>query len=456
MAVHRVTRGLTIPLAGEPDPVVEGLRPVSRVGLVGDDYVGLRPTFHVGVGDRVRVGQLLFEDKAQPGVRYTAPAAGSVAAIHRGERRVFESLVIDVPPAERSRRSAHVTFTSFTGRHPSAIPEDGVRALLLESGLWTALRARPFSRVADPGARPAAIFVTAIDTDPLAPDADPLIRERHADFTRGLTALVRLTDGPVFVCTSTAFPVALPAGDRVRHEQFAGPHPAGAVGFHIHRLYPAGRSRVVWHVGYQDVIAVGHLFDTGRLDSARVIALSGPAMARPRLVRTGVGAAIDDLIRDELRDGEVRIISGSALSGRAVRGPVHGYLGRYHRQVCALSEGREREFFGWAAAGLRKFSAAGVFVSRLLPRRRFALSTTTNGSRRAIVPIGVYDRALPFDMPSTVLLKALLTGDTERAEQLGCLELDEEDLALCTFVCPGKNDYGTPLRQVLTALEQEA
>jgi Na+-transporting NADH:ubiquinone oxidoreductase subunit A len=378
-----------------------------------------------------------------------------VEAIHRGERRAFESLVIELSAAERSGRAAPVTLASFTGRHPSALNAAAVRDLLIESGLWTALRARPYSRVANPGVAPRSIFVTATDTEPLAAAPETIIGPRRADFELGVAALTRLTEGPVFVCTSDAYPHAVPAIDRVRHERFSGPHPAGTAGLHIHTLDPAGRGRVVWHVGYQDVLAIGRLFGKGLLDDERVVSLGGPAVRSPRLLRTRIGAAIDELTAGELHDGETRQLSGSVLAGRAAAGPVHGYLGRYHRQIAVLPEGRAREFMGWAGAGVTTFSATRSFLSSWLPGRQFAMTTSTNGSPRAIVPIGLYEKVLPFDLEPTYLLKALVTHDVERAEQLGCLELDEEDLALCTFVCPGKHDFGPHLRTVLTTLEKD-
>jgi Na+-transporting NADH:ubiquinone oxidoreductase subunit A len=453
--VHRSTRGLRLPIAGEPEQLVDRRPSVSRVALLAADSVGLRPTLHVAPGDQVQRGQLLFEDKKTAGVRYTAPAAGTVAGIHRGEQRAFQSLVIELASAERAGRGSQARFGSFTGRHPSALSTDQVRELLVESGLWTAIRARPFSRVADPATRPRSIFVTAMDTDPLAPDVDVVLGGRHGDFERGLAALSRLTEGPVFVCTSERFATPVPPLDRVRHEVFTGPHPSGTVGFHIHRLDPAGRGRLVWHAGCQDVAAIGRLFASGELDGERIVALAGPAVRRPRLVRARVGAALADLTAGELHDGDVRVVSGSVLSGRTAMGPVHGFLGRYHRQVSALVEGRRREFLGWAAPGLGTYSSIPLFLSRLLRRRRFEMTTSTNGSPRAIVPIGVYEKVMPFDLQPTCLLKALLTHDVEHAEQLGCLELDEEDLALCTFVCPGKHDFGPHLRAVLTAIEKE-
>jgi Na+-transporting NADH:ubiquinone oxidoreductase subunit A len=316
--------------------------------------------------------------------------------------------------------------------------------------------------VADPATRPSSVFVTAMDTDPLAPDPEVVMQGRESELERGLAALATLTDGPVFVCTSDRFSVPVPSMDRVRHERFAGRHPAGTVGLHMHVLDPAGRQRVVWHLGYQDALAIGRLFENGSIDVARTVALAGPAVTRPRLVRTRLGASTGELTEGEIGqtggpvdENDIRILSGSVLSGRSAVGPVEGFLGRYHRQVAVLAEGRTRELVGWALPGFNKFSASGAFFSRLLPSRRFPLTTTVNGSPRAIIPIGLYERVMPFDLQPTFLLKALVMHDVERAEQLGCLELDEEDLAVCTFVCPSKNDYGPHLREVLTLIEKE-
>jgi Na+-transporting NADH:ubiquinone oxidoreductase subunit A len=456
MSLHTIRKGLRLPALGEPDQTVGSARMTSRVALLADDYVGLRPTMHVTEGDDVRRGQLLFEDKKRPGVRFTAPGSGRVVAIHRGDRRSFRSIVIELSRDEREGRGADtVRFAAFSGGHPTGLSGDDVRALLVESGLWVAIRSRPFSRVAQPDTRPHAIFVTAIDTEPLAPRVDVVLEGVHGPFERGVAALTRLTDGLVYVCTAPDSGVPVPAGDRIRHEEFAGVHPAGTAGLHIHLVDPVGPGKPVWHVGYQDVVAIGQLFETGDLPVDRVVALSGPAQTRPRLVRSRLGASTVDLLADGPVDDETRVVSGSLLSGRLAAGDVVGFLGRYHRQVCLLREGRSRDLLGWLTPGLRKFSASRTFLSALTPGRQMPFSTSTNGSKRAIVPIGLYERVMAMDLLPTPLLRALVMHDVERAEELGCLELDEEDLALCTFVCPSKLDYGAALRTVLTRIEAE-
>ncbi|HXV30290.1 MAG TPA: Na(+)-translocating NADH-quinone reductase subunit A, partial [Sinorhizobium sp.] len=378
-----------------------------------------------------------------------------VVAIHRGERRALQSLVIELDESELSGSGESVAFQSFTGKPADALAPHQVRDLLVESGLWTALRRRPFSKVPPIEESPRAIFVTAMDSHPLAPRASVVLSGREKDFAAGLKVLAQLTEGPVYVCKAAGEALPLEANGRCRIEEFDGPHPAGTPGVHIHWLEPVGREKVVWHVGYQDVAAVGYLFATGELDIARTISVAGPSVKNPRLLKTRLGAAIDDLLANEIPGGEHRRISGSVLSGRVASGEVFGYLGRYHNQISVVPEGRGREFLGWLAPGFGLYSTVNAFASRLLPGKKFRFNTSTNGSDRAMVPIGMYERVMPIDILPTFLLRALLIGDIEQAERLGCLELDEEDLSLCTFVCPGKADYGPLLRQVLTMIEKE-
>jgi Na+-transporting NADH:ubiquinone oxidoreductase subunit A len=454
MTLHRIRKGLDLPLAGAPAQAIEPARASTRVALHGDDTLGLRPSLRVDVGARVLRGQPLFEDKKNPGVRWVAPASGTVEAVHRGERRAFRSIVIAVDASGEADPEACARFASFTGRPVDALGRDDVVALLTESGLWTGLRERPFSRVPAPATVPRSIFVTAVDTHPHAPDVGVVLAGREAAFRDGVAVLARLTDGPVHVCTDGTLAPPLPADARIRATGFAGPHPAGTAGLHIHLLDPVDATRRVWHVGYQDVIAIGELFSTGRLDTTRVVSLGGPGALRPRLLRTRLGASLDELTAGETRPGEQRVVSGSVLGGRAAMGPVEGYLGRYHQQVAVVPEASERELFGYIAPGREKFSVWNVVWGRFR-RAPLALTTTTNGGPRAMVPIGSYERVMPFDLMPTFLLRALATKDIERAEALGVLELDEEDLALATFVDPGKTEWGPLLRDMLERLRKE-
>jgi Na+-transporting NADH:ubiquinone oxidoreductase subunit A len=276
-----------------------------------------------------------------------------------------------------------------------------------------------------------------------------------ADFQAGVACLAKLTRGSTFVCVAPDSAVTVPTGGNVKVEVFDGPHPAGNAGTHIHFLCPVDLERTVWHIGYQDVAAIGRLFTTGRLDGTRVVSLAGPGVLQPRLLRTRLGAATAALTDGQIAPGRQRIVSGSVLDGRTAMGDVHGYLGRYHQQLSVLAEAGERELLGWIAPGADKFSVWGVVLGAWRRRGRLALTTTTNGGSRAMVPIGAFERVMPLDLMPTFLLRALLMKNDERAEALGCLELDEEDLALCTFVCPGKAEYGPLLRDALGRIEKE-
>ncbi|HHS9671219.1 TPA: Na(+)-translocating NADH-quinone reductase subunit A [Klebsiella michiganensis] len=444
----KITKGLNLPIAGMPSQQISSKTAVKRVALLGEEYIGMRPSMAVREGDRVQKGQLLFEDKRNPGVRFTAPASGTISAIHRGERRVLQSVVIDVDGDDA------VHFPRYELADLAALTREAVQQQLVESGMWTAFRTRPFSKIPAPGSVPAAIFVTAIDTNPLAADPQPIILAQREAFDAGLTLLTRLTDGKVHVCQASGGKLGGHPVGLVTFNQFAGPHPAGLVGTHIHFLEPVSLKKQVWHLNYQDVIAVGKLFLEGELSSERIVALGGPQVKEPRLLKTCSGASLDELLADELLDDENRVISGSVLSGTHAQGP-HAFLGRFHLQISVVKEGREKELFGWVMPGKDKFSITRTTLGHFMKRKLFNFSTDTNGGERAMVPIGNYERVMPLDILPTMLLRDLLAGDTDSAQALGCLELDEEDLALCTYVCPGKYEYGPALRSVLTQIEQE-
>ncbi|HCE9039862.1 Na(+)-translocating NADH-quinone reductase subunit A [Klebsiella michiganensis] len=444
----KITKGLNLPIAGMPSQQISSKTAVKRVALLGEEYIGMRPSMAVREGDRVQKGQLLFEDKRNPGVRFTAPASGTISAIHRGERRVLQSVVIDVDGDDA------VHFPRYELADLAALTREAVQQQLVESGMWTAFRTRPFSKIPAPGSVPAAIFVTAIDTNPLAADPQPIILAQREAFDAGLTLLTRLTDGKVHVCQASGGKLGGHPVGQVTFNQFAGPHPAGLVGTHIHFLEPVSLKKQVWHLNYQDVIAVGKLFLEGELSSERIVALGGPQVKEPRLLKTCSGASLDELLADELLDDENRVISGSVLSGTHAPGP-HAFLGRFHLQISVVKEGREKELFGWVMPGKDKFSITRTTLGHFMKRKLFNFSTDTNGGERAMVPIGNYERVMPLDILPTMLLRDLLAGDTDSAQALGCLELDEEDLALCTYVCPGKYEYGPALRSVLTQIEQE-
>lgn len=454
MRVIEIHKGLRLPLAGPPVQKIEdGPDSLRYFSVTGPDYVGMKPTMLVEVGNAVKAGQALFEDKKNPGVLFTAPVSGKVHAIHRGDRRLLHSVVVEADGAGNDS----VAFDRFDADQLETLDAEIVRKNLISSGFWTALRARPFDRIPALDSTPDALFVTAIDTNPLAACPMTVIAERKDDFLNGLKVLSRISGKKMYLCVGESFDfdeaAKLPFLEAVR---FIGPHPAGLPGTHIHFLRPVNGSKCAWHINYQDVIAIGKLFTTGRFSAERVISLAGPLVKNPRLIRTRLGACMKGLVEGQLVDKkEPRVISGNALCGR--QGCENGLfgLGRYDNQITVIEELRKQTFWEWLYPGIKIYSAARVLFSSLMPPHRFAIDSGKHGGHRAIFPVQMFEKVMPLDIMPVYLFRALEVGDVEQAEALGALELAEEDVALCTFVDPGKNDFGALLRNMLTKIEKE-
>jgi Na+-transporting NADH:ubiquinone oxidoreductase subunit A len=442
-----IREGLNLPITGKPVQDIKAGNEVTSVALLGDDYIGMRPTLLVAVGDKVKLGQPIFNDKKTEGVVFTSPASGTVKAINRGAKRKFESLEIEISGDEEVTFAAHDNLDS--------LDRDAVQNQMVEAGLWQSLRTRPFSRTPELGSEPSSLFVTAIDTNPLAPEPELIVAANTELFAAGLRVLSKLTPGKTYVCTRDDSRMPGDGIPDVEFEAFDGPHPAGLAGTHIHFLDPVGPDKTVWTIGYQDVVAVGHLFTTGKIMTERVVSVAGPRVENPGLYKTRLGADLNEVIQSaDPKLENARVISGSVFAGR-ISEPTKNYLGRFHNQVSVLEEGNHREFLGWQKPGFDKFSVTKIYGGSWLKEKLFNLTTSTGGSRRAMVPVGTYERVMPLDILPTQLLRALISGDTEESQLLGCLELDEEDLGLCTYVCPGKYEYGSILRENLTLIEKE-
>jgi Na+-transporting NADH:ubiquinone oxidoreductase subunit A len=446
MNYFKIKEGLDLPIKGAPSQVISEGNQVSSVAVFGEDYIDMKPTMLVKEGDRVKLGQILFTDKKTEGVSFTSPGCGVVKSINRGAKRVLRTVVIELDGDDQ------VEFTKYSSEKLASLDAVDVVKNLTESGLWTAFRTRPFSKVPAPATRPVAIHVSVMDTNPLAADPSVVIAEDADAFKDGLTVISRLTEGKVYVSKSVDADIAVP--DVVEVAEFSGPHPAGLSGTHIHFIDPVHSKKIAWTIGYQDVIAIGKLFTSGLLNVERVISLAGPKVLKPRLIKTRLGANTEELVRKEIETGNVRIISGSVLSGRKANNWA-SYLGRYHVQLSVLQEGRERQLLGWLNPAGEKFSFTNALLSSFNRKKKMAMDTSAHGSPRAMVPIGVYEGVMPLDILPTQLLRALVVMDVDAAESLGALELDEEDLALCSFVDSGKHDFGKALRANLAHIEKE-
>lgn len=440
-------KGLDVPVAGEPDQTKITDHHPRTVAVLGRDYLGLKPRLSVQEGDVVAAGAPIFAHKDTPEVLVTAPLSGRVIAINRGYRRALISVEIEVD----QNAAAPIDFTSIGD---DSTPE-GITKRLCASGLWTSFRSRPFSKVPAPDSKPAAIFINAMDTEPLAANPEIAISKASAEFKRGLEAIVKLGAQATYLCCADG--AEIPGTDLpgIEPATFSGPHPAGLSGTHLHFLRPPTVDDAVWTIGYCDVIAIGRLMLTGRINSERIISLGGPLVEQPRLVRTFEGASLTELVQGEY-DGAVpsRVISGSILSGYAAPSPAGAYLGRYARQVTVIEEDVNQSPLGWIRPMVHKYAMQPVLGSAL-SGKKFPLTSNLNGGRRAMVPLGTFEELMPQDYLPTQLLRALLVMDTDVAQELGVLELDEEDLSLATFACPAKYEYGLALRDCLTKIERE-
>ena len=447
----KVKKGLNVPISGTPADSLDASKKVRSVALLGSDYHGMKPTMLVEEGNSVKLGQALFEDKKNPGVIFTSPAGGKIESINRGARRTLQSVVIEIADNEES-----VDFLPYSIEDLEIGNSAQIKRQLVNSGLWTSFRTRPFSKVPAINSIPANIFITAMDTNPLSANVDLIINLNKDYFKAGLKVIKTLTENNIHLCVGVDFSLSLDEDNTIIEQVFEGPHPAGLAGTHMHFLSPATLTNVNWSINYQDVISFGELFLTGKLPNKKIISLAGPQVLKPRHVETRIGACTDEICAGELTHRDNRIISGSVINGREAIGP-YAYLGKYHSQISVVCESSkvDREFMNWLNPGPRKFSQIPLFTSSLYRTKKFKFKTLMNGSDRAIVPIGVYEEVLPLNLLATVLMRYIAVGDTEKIQDLGGLELDEEDLALCSFVCPSKYDFGSLLRRNLNQIEVE-
>jgi Na+-transporting NADH:ubiquinone oxidoreductase subunit A len=443
----KLKRGFDIRLIGEAEKVISNTGEGLFYALKPTDFPGLIPKLNVKTGDKVLAGSPLFHDKARPEVLFTSPVSGKVVAINRGDRRALLEIIVGKEGDESVK---------FGKTDPEQSGRELIKKILLISGLWPVIRQRPYHIIANPEAVPKAIFIPGFDSSPLAPDYKFIMDNSSAAYFRtGIKALSKLTDGKINLILKAGVEQSetfmnVPG---VEIHYFAGPHPSGNVGVHIHHLSPLSKGESVWFINPQDVVCIGRLFEEGIYRPEKIVALTGSEVIKPQYYRLLNGSDISGLVKDNVKPGLLRYISGNVLTGTKT-GP-DGFLGYYDSQVTLIPEGNYYEFFGWAKPGLDKFSYYGAFLSKLLPKRKYTLDTNLHGEERAFVMTGKYEQVVPMDIYPMQLLKAILAEDIETMENLGIYEVAEEDFALCEVICPSKIEIQNILRKGIDLMIRE-
>jgi len=445
--VYKIRKGLNINLKGKAEKIFVKAEMAEHYAVKPSDFHLLVPKLEVKEGDSVKAGSVLFHDKNNPAIKFTSPVSGVVSSINRGERRIIREVVI--------KSAADQVYEQFPKGDPAGMDREAIVANLLSSGLWPAIRQRPYNIVANPVNTPKSIFISAFDTAPLAPDFDFLIKGSEQDFQAGIDVLCRLTPGKVHINISDEYPAssAFSRAGNAQVNYFRGPHPAGNVGVQIHRIDPVNKGDFVWTVGPQEVIMMGRLFQKGIYDASKVVALTGSEVIKARYYKLIGGACIKSITGNNITEGCQRYISGNVLTGSQIE-PV-GYLGYYDAQVTVIPEGIESEFLGWAMPGLDKYSLSRTFFSWLAPRREYEVNTNMHGGHRAFVATGVYEKVLPMKIYPMQLFKAIMFEDIDLMEKLGIYEIAEEDVALCEFACPSKTELQALVRRGLDLMIKE-
>lgn len=445
----KIKKGLNINLIGKAEKILQKAEVSEQYAIKPPDFTGLTPKLAVKADHTVKAGSPLFFDKYRPEVKFTSPVSGTVVAVNRGERRRILEVVVK---AEETNQ-----YEQFDVKNWASFDAARIKEILLQSGLWPFIRQRPYAIIANPEDTPKSIFVPAFDTAPLAPDYDFIVQEDAVAFKTGLEVLSKLTEGGVNLTlhNDLTFSDTFKNAEGVNKHYFTGPHPAGAVGVQIHHISPLNKGDVVWYVNALNTILIGRLFEKGIYDASRIVALTGSEVKEPRYLRTMIGASIDSIVSNRLKEtnNDLRFISGNVLTGTRVN--KASYLGYYDSHLTVIPEGNKHEFLGWLMPGLNKMSMSRTFFSWLRPGKSYRLDTNYHGGPRAFIMTGEYEKVLPMDILPVQLLKSILVGDVERMEQLGIYEVAEEDMALCEFVCTSKMEVQSILRDGINTMIKE-
>jgi Na+-transporting NADH:ubiquinone oxidoreductase subunit A len=445
--VIKIRKGLDIKLKGTAEKIISQAEPASSFASKPTDFPGITPKLAARPDDKVKAGSVLYFDKLRPEVKFTSTVSGVVKAVNRGERRKILEVVVESDGKNEA--------LDFKAGDPTAMSREEVRQKILDSGLWPAIRQRPYAVIARPDSEPKAIFISGFDTHPLAPDMDFLVKGESASFQTGINALKKLTTGKIHLSLNSVYPpseVFTGARDVELH-YFKGPHPAGLPGIQIHHIDPVNKGENVWYIAPQEVIMIGRLFETGKFDASKVVALAGSEVENPRYYKITGGSSIENLVAGNVKSGNLRYISGNPLTGSKIN--KIGYLGFYDSQITVLPEGDQYEMFGWISPGLKKFSLSRTFPSWLTPGKEYRINTNMKGGLRAFVLTGEYEKVMPMNIYPMQLLKAIMVEDIEKMEAMGIYEIAEEDFALCEFVCPSKIEIQSVVREGLDQMIKE-
>ena len=444
--VVKLKRGLDINLKGKPQKKIVQLPLAETYALKPSDYKFVTPRVQAKVGDRVKAGTVLFYDKYKPEIVFTSPVSGEVIEIRRGERRRILEYIV--------KTDGQIEYEQFLTGTAADLSDDQIIENLVKSGLWTAIIQRPYGIIADPKQKPKAVHISTFDTAPLAPDYQFIFKDDIEDFQLGIDILAKISGAKVFLNLDGKLKDDIFSQVKnVEITRFVGKHPAGNVGVQIHHLTPVMKGDVVWTVSAQDVVFIGRLFRTGKYDLTRIIALAGSEVRDPQYYKVIVGTNVEPIIKDQISNANVRIISGNVLTGSKI--DKKGYLGRYDNMITVIPEGDYYEFMAWAGLGLKKYSTSRTFFSWLFPKKEWVIDTNLHGGERPFVITGRMDKVLPMEIMPEFLLKAILANDIDRMEALGIYEVVEEDLALCEFVCVSKIDIQDIVKQGLQAMIKE-
>lgn len=442
--VIKLKKGLDIKLRGRAEETIKVSPIPETYGLKPTDFPGLTPKLAVKVGDEIKTGEPLFFDKYNPEILITSPVGGKVVSVNRGERRKILEVIVQ-PLADAG-------FAEFKKADPLTLSADEIKGQLLLSGLWPFIKRRPYGVIAKPSETPKAIFISLFNSAPLAPDYDFVLIGQEASFQTGLNALTKLTSGKVYLGVRNGS--KLGNFKNIEKNTFDGPHPAGNVGVQIHHISPINKGEVVWTIDALDVLFIGRLFETGRLDLSKTVVLAGSEVEKPVYFATKVGTQISALTSGNLKKaGNKRIISGNVLTGTKVS--EDSYLGFYDSMVTVIPEGDEYEFMGWAKPGIDKYSAGKTFMSSLLPKKEYTLNANIHGGERAFVMTGQYEKLVPMDILPVYLIKAIIANDIDKMEQLGLYEIIEEDFALCEYACTSKTKVQDIIRGGINVMMKE-